>query len=87
MGYFYWAWQTKAVKSAGPDQIPPRYLKEFNYELSVPLTDILNGFFLVGSHQISEKAIVVPILKQYSPTIDKLSPMSLTSVFEWNAKG
>ena len=38
----------KAAKSAGPDQIPPRLLKEFAYELSVPLTDILNSSFLEG---------------------------------------
>ena len=36
----------KAAKSPGPDQIPPRLLKEFVYELSVPLTDILNSSFL-----------------------------------------
>ena len=38
----------KAAKSAGPDQIPPRLLKEFAYELSLPLTDILNNSFLEG---------------------------------------
>ena len=78
----------KAAKSAGPDQIPPRLLKEFAYELSVPLTDILNSSFLEGKVPDQwKKAIVVPIPKQYSPNIDKLRPVSLTSVFAKIAEG
>ena len=78
----------KAAKSAGPDQIPPRLLKEFAYELSVPLTDILNSSFLEGKVPDQwKKAIVVPIPKQYPPNIDKLRPVSLTSVFAKIAEG
>ena len=54
----------KAAKSAVPDQIPPRLLKEFAYELSLPLTDILNSSVLEGKVPDQwKKAIVVPIPK------------------------
>ena len=63
-------------------------LTEFAFELSVPFTDILNSSFLEGKVPDRwEKAIVVPIPKQYPPNIDKLPPVSLTSVFAKIAEG
>ena len=72
----------KANKACGPDKFPPRLAKEFAYELSVLLTDILNSSFNAGTvPEQWKKAIVVPIPKQSPPTIDRLRPVSLTSVF------
>ena len=71
-----------ASKATGPDGIPPRLVKEFAYELSVPFTDILNCSYTEGTvpHQW-KKAIVIPIPKQYPANIDKLRPVSLTDCF------
>ncbi len=78
----------KSAKAAGPDQIPPRLVKEFAYELSVPLTNILNSSYLEGKVPSQWKqAIVVPIPKQHPPSIDKLRPVSLTSIFAKIAEG
>ena len=38
----------KSAKACGPDEIPPKLVKEFAYELSVPLTDILNSSYREG---------------------------------------
>ena len=76
----------KAAKSADPDQIPLRLLKEFAYELSVALTDTLNSSFLEGKVADQwKKAIVVPIPKQYPPNIDKLRPVVSCLCF-WKKK-
>ena len=54
----------------------------------MPLTDILNSSFLEGKvPEQWKKAIVVPIPKQHPPNIDKLRPVSLTSVFAKIAEG
>ena len=72
----------KHTKASGPDMIPPKLVKEFAYELSWPLTDILNCSFKEGIVPVQwKKAIVVPIPKQHPPTLNKLRPISLTSVF------
>ncbi|XP_072046799.1 uncharacterized protein [Amphiura filiformis] len=77
-----------ASKATGPDGIPPRLVKEFAYELSVPLTDILNSSYTEGTvpHQW-KKAIVIPIPKQYPANIDKLRPVSLTDCFAKISEG
>ncbi|XP_033109306.1 uncharacterized protein LOC117110657 [Anneissia japonica] len=56
-------------KAGGPESIPPRILREFDPELKskLPLT--------------VEKTIVVPIPKEQPPRVDRLRPISLTSVF------
>ena len=36
------------IKSGGPDKIPGKIVKEFAYELSIPLTNILNASFTEG---------------------------------------
>ena len=38
----------KSSKASGPDGIPPKLIKEFAYELSSPLTDVLNCSFREG---------------------------------------
>ena len=38
----------KPAKASGPDNCPPKLAKEFAYELSVPLTDIVNSSFREG---------------------------------------
>ena len=56
-------------KSGGPDMIPAKIIKEFAYELSVPLTDILNSSLAEGKVPTQwKKGIVVPIPKQ-SPQV------------------
>ena len=77
-----------ASKATGPDGIPPRLVKEFAYELSVPFTDILNCSYTEGTvpHQW-KKAIVIPIPKQYPSNIDKLRPVSLTDCFAKISEG
>ena len=74
--------KVNASKATGPDGIPPRLVKEFAYELSVPFTDILNCSYTEGTvpHQW-KKAIVIPIQKQYPANIDKLRPVSMTDCF------
>ena len=52
--------------------IPAKIIKEFAYELSVPLTDIRNSFFAEGKVLTQWKnGIVVPIPKQSPPSLDK----------------
>ena len=68
--------------------IPAKIIKEFAYELSVPLTDILNSSFAEGKVPTQWKnGIVVPIAKQSPPSLDKLRPVSLTSLFAKIAEG
>ena len=77
-----------ASKATGPDGIPPRLVKEFAYELSVPFTDILNSSYIEGTvPQQWKKAIVIPIPKQYPAIIDKLRPVSLTDCFAKISEG
>ncbi|XP_072019731.1 uncharacterized protein [Amphiura filiformis] len=80
--------RVKTSKSSGPDGIPPKIIKEFAYELSGPLTDVLNCSFEEGivPHQW-KSAIVVPIPKQHPPSIDKMRPISLTDIFAKVAEG
>ncbi len=58
--------KVKVSKSSGPDGIPPRIIREFAYELSGPMTEILNSSFAEGivPHQW-RSAIVIPVPKQY----------------------
>ena len=80
--------KVKVNKSCGPDGIPPQLIKEFAYELSTPLTDVLNASFQEGfvPHQW-RFAIVVPVPKQYPPRLDKLRSISLTDIFAKIAEG
>ena len=74
--------KVKTNKATGPDMISPRLVKEFAYELSLPLTDILNCSFRDGNVPSQWKqAIFVPIPKQYPPKLDKLRLISLTASF------
>ena len=64
-------------------------MKEFAYELSIPFTDILNASFTEGVFPSQwKKGIVVPVPKQTPPpSLDKLRPISLTSIFAKVAEG
>jgi len=69
-----------ASKAGGPDGISPRILKEFAYELSRPVSDIINASLSQSKIPTQWKeANIIPIPKQSPPTIDKLRPVSLTS--------
>ena len=58
---------------------PPKLLKEFAYELSSPVTDIINASLSQCKVPTQWKeASVTPIPKQTPPSIDKLRPVSLT---------
>lgn len=75
-------------KAGGPDGIPSKLIKEFAYEFSVPFADIINCSLREGIVPTQwKKAIVVPIPKQNPPRLDKLRPISLTSIFAKIAEG
>ncbi|XP_072048885.1 uncharacterized protein [Amphiura filiformis] len=72
----------KPSKACGPDGISPKLVKEFSYELSTPLTDLLNCSFTEGVVPKQWKRdVVVPIPKTHPPREDKLRPVSLTDCF------
>ena len=69
-------------KASISGDLPIRILREFAYEISFPLTDILNASFqssVVPSQW--KQAEVVPIPKCQPPTLQNLRPISLTSYF------
>jgi len=71
----------KAKKSAGPDELPGKIIKEFACELSYPVTDILNSSLAEGVvPQIWKDATVVPVPKEMPARVAKLRPISLTSL-------
>ena len=68
-------------KSAGPDGLPGKIIKEFACELSIPVADILNASLREGYvPQIFKDVTVVPIPKEMPATIVKLRPISLTAL-------
>ena len=68
-------------KSAGPDGLPGKIIKEFACELSIPVADILNASLREGYvPQIFKDATVVPIPKEMPATTAKLRPISLTAL-------
>ncbi len=72
----------KANKASGPDGISPKIIKEFAYEFSSPICDILNSSYTEGVVPSQwKKAIVVPIPKTNPPKSDKLRPVSLSDCF------
>ena len=69
-------------KAGGPDGIPAKLIREFAYELSYPLTDILNSSYQHGIVPLQwKKATVIPLPKSLPPSWDKLRPVSLTDHF------
>ena len=69
-------------KSSITGDLPVRILREFSYELCVPLADILNVSFEICIIPNSWKhAQIVPIPKKNTPTITDLRPIALTSHF------
>ena len=77
-----------STKAGGPDGIPPRLLKEFAYEFSQPVTDIVNASLSQGKVPSQWKdANVIPIPKKTPPSIDKLRPISLTPCLTKVAEG
>jgi hypothetical protein len=68
------------TKAGGPDNVPPKVLKEFAYELSMRVTDIINASLKRGKVPTQWKeANVVPVPEQTPPSINKLRPISLTA--------
>ncbi|KAI8493207.1 hypothetical protein Bbelb_292110 [Branchiostoma belcheri] len=69
-------------KAGGPDGIAPRIVKMFACELSEPLTDIFNTSLREGVvPSACKEAVVAPLPKDLPATVDKLRPISLTSIF------
>jgi len=70
----------KVHKAPGPDRIPNRVIRLFAFEISKPLTNIINASILEGVVPTQWKqAIVVPVPKvNPTPSLDKLRPVSLT---------
>ena len=59
----------KPFKAMGPDNIPPRVLKEFAYELADPVTEIFNHSLSSGRvPSIWKEADISPIPKELPPT-------------------
>jgi hypothetical protein len=80
--------KVKANKASGPDGISPRLIREFAYELSTPLTDVLNCSYQEGVVPTQwKRAIVVPIPKTKPARADKLRPVSLTDCFSKISEG
>ena len=78
----------KPSKACGPDGISPKLVKEFSYEFSTPLTDLLNCSFSEGVVPKQwKRAVVVPIPKTHPPREDKLCPVSLTDCFAKVSEG
>ena len=74
--------KTKPGKAPGPDGISARLIREFAYELSKPLSSILNQSYHEGIVPPRwKRAVVVPIPKSKPATWDKLRPISLTDHF------
>jgi len=72
----------KSGKAGGPDKIPGRLIREFAYELSLPLSDILNRSYAEGVVPPQwRNAMVVPIPKSKPATWNNLRPISLTDHF------
>ena len=72
----------KVGKAGGPDMIPPRLIKEFACELSVPLSHIYSESLAEGTSPPEwKKAVVIPVPKTTPAVIDKLRPISLTDIF------
>ncbi|KAI8509624.1 hypothetical protein Bbelb_120520 [Branchiostoma belcheri] len=73
--------QVKVRKAAGPDGIPGKLIREFAFELSVPLADVINSSLQQGSVPEEWKnATVIPLPKTKPPSIKELRPISLTSL-------
>ncbi|KAI8516894.1 hypothetical protein Bbelb_054750 [Branchiostoma belcheri] len=61
----------KVSKAPGPDNISPKLIKEFAFELSTPMTDILNSSLQEGKVPAQWKeAIVVPVPKELPADLD-----------------
>ena len=72
----------KLRKSTVSNDLPVRVLREFAYEISVPLCHIINFAFRQGVFpQIWKFAEIIPIPKVYPPTVSELRPIALTSYF------
>lgn len=70
----------KSNKAGLKEDLPPRIIREFAYELSTPVTDILNTSFHQGIVPWQwKRSQIVPIPKSQPPTIDQLRPIALTS--------
>lgn len=70
----------KPFKSHGPDNVPCRILKEFAYELAVPVTTIFNASLASGIvPAIWKDSNIIPIPKLQPPTCEgDTRPISLT---------
>lgn len=80
--------KTKVGKAGGPDGISARLIREFSYELSKPLTNILNQSYHEGNVPPQwKRAVVVPIPKSKPATLDNFRPISLTDHFAKVAEG
>ncbi|XP_033628919.1 uncharacterized protein LOC117291377 [Asterias rubens] len=71
-----------STKASGPDNISARFIRQYSYELSKPLTHIINASFaqLIVPAQW-KRAIVVPVPKTSPANIDNLRPIALTDHF------
>ncbi|KAI8481124.1 hypothetical protein Bbelb_411380 [Branchiostoma belcheri] len=72
----------KVNKAPGPDAIPTTLIREFACELATPLTDITNASLQQGRVPPEWRdAIVIPVPKEQPGDLDKIRPVSLTSLF------
>ena len=76
-----------AQKSTVSGDLPVRIIREFSYELCVPLCHIINTAFKQGIFpQIWKLAEIVPIPKSSPPVVSDLRPIALTSYFAKTAE-
>ena len=71
-----------ASKSGHPEDIPIKIIKEFSYELSVPLTKIFNASLQEGKFpSVWKTASIVPVPKVKKPvSANELRPIALTKI-------
>ena len=72
----------KAKGAAGPDDIPPSFLKALGPKALTTLLDIFNSsFHLANCPQVWKNAIIIPLLKSGKPAgeLKSYRPISLTS--------
>ena len=57
------------TKSGGPDKMPGKVVKELAYELSIPLTNILNATFTEGILPTQWKKVLLCLSQNKDPLV------------------
>lgn len=71
------------TKSAGPDSIPPLFIRRCSHEIAIPLLSIFNSSLAEGIYpDVWKKARIVPVYKKGDPAdVKNYRPISILSCF------